>query len=176
MLSRLISLLRRIPAVKWAFTRLRPSPHGGSIDVAPDTADASPPIIAEIAEAAPALDTGISADPLSLAYPRSQLVIASRVERIAPPIDGPTTTRDDEVLLSATATGRAAGMTGKLCLHPDQTEQINAALSPSTDEVAWAHAVITRLGGDGAYVQQISDHPLPKRASHIGEQALTDGR
>ena len=32
-LSRLISLLRRIPAVKWAFTRLRPSPHGGSIDV-----------------------------------------------------------------------------------------------------------------------------------------------
>jgi len=54
-------------------------------------------------------DTGISADPLSLAYPRSQLVIASRVERIAPPIDGPTTTTDDEVLLSATATGRAAG-------------------------------------------------------------------
>jgi hypothetical protein len=62
-LSRLISLLRRIPAVKWAFTRLRPSPHGGSIDVAPDTANASPAIIAEIAEAAPALDTGISADP-----------------------------------------------------------------------------------------------------------------
>jgi hypothetical protein len=62
-LSRLISLLRRIPAVKWAFTRLRPSPHGGSIDLTPDTADASPAIIAEIAEAAPALDTGISADP-----------------------------------------------------------------------------------------------------------------
>lgn len=64
MLSRLISLLRRIPAVKWAFTRLRPLPQGGSIDVAPNAADASPAVVAEIAEAAPALATSISADPL----------------------------------------------------------------------------------------------------------------
>ncbi|WP_247436548.1 hypothetical protein [Bradyrhizobium sp. 44] len=62
MLSRLISLLRRIPAVKWAFNRLRPAPHGGSIDVAADAADASPALVAEILEAAPALDTSISAD------------------------------------------------------------------------------------------------------------------
>jgi hypothetical protein len=55
-------LLRRIPAVKWAFTKLRPLPHGGSIEVAPDTADASPAIVAEIAEAAPVLETSISAD------------------------------------------------------------------------------------------------------------------
>ena len=50
MLSRLISLLRRIPAVKWAFTRLRPVPDSGSIDVTPVTADVSP-IIAEAAVA-----------------------------------------------------------------------------------------------------------------------------
>ncbi|WP_247409143.1 hypothetical protein [Bradyrhizobium sp. 150] len=62
MLSRLISLLRRIPAVKWAFTRLRPAPHGGSIDVTPDAVDASPGIVAEIADTAPALDTSINAD------------------------------------------------------------------------------------------------------------------
>ncbi|MET4450036.1 hypothetical protein ABIB10_000105 [Bradyrhizobium sp. RT3b] len=65
MLSRLISLLRRIPAVKWAFTRLRPAPHGGSIDVAPDAVDASPAIVAEIAQAAPAIDTTIGADTLN---------------------------------------------------------------------------------------------------------------
>lgn len=63
MLSRLISLLRRIPAVKWAFTRLRPSPHGGSIDVAPNTATDSPAILVDVAEAAPALDSSISAEP-----------------------------------------------------------------------------------------------------------------
>lgn len=58
MLSRLISLLSRIPAVKWAVTRLRPLPHGGSIDVTP-IADESPAVIAE---AAPALDS-ISVEP-----------------------------------------------------------------------------------------------------------------
>lgn len=52
MLSRLISLLRRIPAVKWAFTRLRPSPHG---DVAPVAATNASAIIADIDKAAPAM-------------------------------------------------------------------------------------------------------------------------
>ncbi|MGT2435136.1 hypothetical protein ACU4GH_03825 [Bradyrhizobium betae] len=44
-------MLRRIPAVKWAFTRLRPVPDSGSIDVTPVTAEAA---IAEVvvAEAA----------------------------------------------------------------------------------------------------------------------------
>ncbi len=58
MLSRLISLLRRIPAVKWAFTRLRPLPHGGSIDGAEVFAE-QPVIVADSAEALPVLDTGI---------------------------------------------------------------------------------------------------------------------
>lgn len=61
MLSRLISLLRRIPAVKWAFTRLRPLPHGGSIDVAPIVADEPPAVIVDVA---PALDIGISTEAL----------------------------------------------------------------------------------------------------------------
>lgn len=47
MLSRLISLLSRIPAVKWAFNRLRPLPHGGSI-----AADVEPAVIAAIAPVA----------------------------------------------------------------------------------------------------------------------------
>jgi hypothetical protein len=46
-LSRLISLLRRIPAVKWAFTRLRPLPHSGSIDDAARAADDSHAIVAD---------------------------------------------------------------------------------------------------------------------------------
>ena len=63
MLSRLISLLRRIPAVKWAFSRLRPLPHGGSIDGAAVVAE-QPVIVADSAEAPPALDAGIRTDPL----------------------------------------------------------------------------------------------------------------
>ncbi|MBR0823062.1 hypothetical protein [Bradyrhizobium liaoningense] len=53
-------MLRRIPAVKWAFTRLRPLPHGSSIDVAPIVASDSPAIVADIAEAVPAPDSSSS--------------------------------------------------------------------------------------------------------------------
>lgn len=52
MLSRLISLLRRIPAVKWAFTRLRPVPRSGSIDGTPVAADVSPAITKDAAPSA----------------------------------------------------------------------------------------------------------------------------
>jgi len=61
-LSRLISLLRRITAVKWAFTRLRPPPHGGSIDVAP-IATVGPATIADVV-ATPAGAIEINAEPL----------------------------------------------------------------------------------------------------------------
>src|SRR4051812_13915185 len=54
-LSRLISLLRRIPAVKWAFTRLRPLPQSSSIDDAARAAEGS-----IVAEAAPARGGSIS--------------------------------------------------------------------------------------------------------------------
>lgn len=58
MLSRLISLLSRIPAVKWAFNRLRPLPHSGSIELTPSAAD-EPPFVAEDA---PTVDTSASED------------------------------------------------------------------------------------------------------------------
>ncbi|MET4388205.1 hypothetical protein ABIB73_003967 [Bradyrhizobium sp. F1.4.3] len=64
MLSRLISLLCRIPAVQWAFTRLRPLPRSGSIDVAPIAAAEQSTTIVDIADAVPALDTSNSIDPL----------------------------------------------------------------------------------------------------------------
>lgn len=47
MLSRLISLLRRIPAVKWAFTRLRPLPQSGSTDMTLIAADESSTVVVE---------------------------------------------------------------------------------------------------------------------------------
>lgn len=52
MLSRLISLLSRIPAVKWAFNRLRPLPHSVSIDAAQIAAEEEPALIAAAAPVA----------------------------------------------------------------------------------------------------------------------------
>ncbi|WP_245323753.1 hypothetical protein [Bradyrhizobium stylosanthis] len=58
-LSRLISLLSRIPAVKWAFSRLRPVPHGGSVAAVPIAADDPPAIVAETASS----DVSVEAEP-----------------------------------------------------------------------------------------------------------------
>ncbi len=56
-------MLRRIPAVNWVFSRLRPVPHGGKLDLAP-TAGASPAIAEDVASTAPAPIAEISADPM----------------------------------------------------------------------------------------------------------------
>ncbi|WP_449727787.1 hypothetical protein [Bradyrhizobium niftali] len=57
-------MLRRIPAVKWAFTRLRPLPLGGSIDLSPIATNDSPAIAVDVAEAARTPDISINANPL----------------------------------------------------------------------------------------------------------------
>lgn len=67
MLSRLISLLRRIPAVKWAFTRLRSSPQAGSVDIAPSTAISAATV--DVVEAASAPVAESDAVPLHDAAP-----------------------------------------------------------------------------------------------------------
>lgn len=62
MLSRLISLLRRIPAVNWAFTRLRPAPHSGNIEATPIATDASPAVVEDVAATAQAPIAEIGTD------------------------------------------------------------------------------------------------------------------
>ncbi len=99
MLSRLISLLRRIPAVRWAFNRLRPAPDSGSIDVTPIAADVSPVITEDItakdiaaetiAEAASADDTVTSMvsthDEAEVAAPSAQDGAAISIIPESPP-------------------------------------------------------------------------------------------
>ena len=48
-------------------------------------------------------DTGMSDDPMAMAYPRSRLVVASRAARLAGPIDGPTISTNDPILASKSA-------------------------------------------------------------------------
>lgn len=114
-------------------------------------------------------DTGMSATPLAMAYPRSRLVVTSRAARLPGPIDGPSLTEDPTVLEEESQLTQSMGMTGKLCMTPDRARFPNAALSPSTDDIGWAHAVIDRLGEDGHGVQDGSDLPKLARAKKIKE-------
>lgn len=90
-LSRLISLLRRIPAVNWAFTRLRPLPHGGSIDVAPIATDASPAIIEDVAATAQAPIAEIATAPVrDDADPATQAPVAENDAAVSVVAENPS--------------------------------------------------------------------------------------
>lgn len=90
-------------------------------------------------------DTGMSADPVVLAYPRARLVIASRAAGLPAPIDGPTLRDQARHLTRDTEVAKVAGMTGRLCLDAGHAETINTLLSPSALEIDEARRTLARL-------------------------------
>ncbi|MDF1871630.1 CoA ester lyase [Vannielia sp.] len=103
---------------------------------------------------------------------RCELVLASRLAAIAPPIDGVTVRLDDPTESFEDAThAKALGMTGKLCIHPRQIAEVRRAFHPSQAEIDWAHRVAA--SGDGAVSVDgaMIDEPVRKRARHILAQA-----
>lgn len=107
---------------------------------------------------------------------RTELVLASRLAGIAPPIDGVCTAIDDiELLENEGRRARRLGFGGKLCIHPRQVPVVNRCFTPSADEVAWAHSVIeadARSGGAAATVEgKMVDRPVVIRAMSILREA-----
>lgn len=105
---------------------------------------------------------------------RSELVLASKLAGIAPPIDGVTTVLDDPELTQVDAVhAKNIGMTGKLCIHPKQIEPVKQGFAPSEAEAAWARRVLAAGEGavsvDGAMV----DEPVRIRARTILAAAST---
>jgi citrate lyase subunit beta/citryl-CoA lyase len=91
------------------------------------------------------VDLGMVCDPqeTELQTARYQIVLASRVAQIAPPIDGVTPSTDDVVRIQDDAErAKRMGFGGKLCIHPKQVGIVKAAFMPSEEEVAWAKRVI----------------------------------
>jgi len=90
-------------------------------------------------------DLGMVCDPqeTELHTARYQIVLASRVAQIAPPIDGVTPTTDDVVRIQDDAErAKRMGFGGKLCIHPKQVGIVKSAFMPSEEEVTWAQRVI----------------------------------
>jgi citrate lyase subunit beta / citryl-CoA lyase len=55
--------------------------------------------------------------------------------------------RDSEGLKAEAEAARRDGFTGKLAIHPAQVGVINAAFTPSPDEVAYAQSVVDAFDG-----------------------------
>lgn len=126
------------------------------------------------------VDLGIEGDDDALLLFRSQLVLASRLGALAPPIDGVTVATGDEALLRRdTERSRRLGFGAKLCIHPQQVDTVHAAFTPTGAELAWATRVVAAMqASKGAAVAvdgRMVDRPVLLRAQRLLAMA-TPGR
>ena len=112
-------------------------------------------------------DTGTSADDLAMSYPRTRLVIASRIGDLPGPIDGPTVGPNHASLRQQAALAVSLGLTGKLCLDEKQTVVINETICPTESDIVWAQEFIEDFENSGGVVRDGSDPPRLKRAEKI---------
>ncbi|MEX3689433.1 CoA ester lyase [Paraburkholderia sp. BR14263] len=108
----------------------------------------------------------------ALLHARSRIVLASRVAGIQSPVDGVTVAIDDERQLAEDSSkARSLGFGGKLCIHPRQVEAVNAAFSPSADEIAKARRIVEAYeraeGGAVSMDGRMVDLPVLLKARRI---------
>jgi len=91
------------------------------------------------------VDLGMAcdADETELQTARFQIVLASRLAAIAPPIDGVTQSTDNiEQITHDAKRAKRMGFGAKLCIHPKQLAIVQAAFMPSQEDLVWAKRVI----------------------------------
>ena len=120
-------------------------------------------------------DTGFGENPMTLAYARSRFTIAAKAAHLPGAIDGPTVGSSALKLSEATAVSAEFGMTGKICLTPDQCGTVNEGLSPSQEEISWAQEFLAEFERDGGVIRNGSDLPRKARAEKILSLARSYG-
>jgi citrate lyase subunit beta/citryl-CoA lyase len=120
-------------------------------------------------------DTGFGDNPATLAYARSRFTIAAKAAHLPSAIDGPTIGSSALKLIEASAVSVEFGMTGKICLTPDQCPAVNEGLSPSPDEISWATEFFAEFQRDGGEIRNGSDLPRIARANKILDLAKAYG-
>lgn len=120
-------------------------------------------------------DTGFGEEPTTLAYARSRFTIAAKAAGLPSAIDGPTIGSNRRKLIEAAAVSVEFGMTGKICLSPEQCAVVNEGLSPSQDEISWANDFFEEFQRDGGEIRNGSDLPRIARATKILELARAYG-
>jgi citrate lyase subunit beta / citryl-CoA lyase len=121
------------------------------------------------------MDLKWSREESELMHYRSSLVLASRAHGLEAPLDTVWVNLPDKEGLAASAERvRGMGFQGKLCIHPDQVAIVNAAFSPSPEQVAWAQRVVDAFkaaeAAQSAAVQlegQFIDYPIVYQAQRV---------
>ena len=114
-------------------------------------------------------DLGVAHQREPLLVARSEIVLASRLGGLLPPLDGVTAALDDEPLLEDEARyALTLGFGGKLCIHPRQIAPVRRGFAPTAAELVWAQRVMA-AGEQGAVAVDgmMVDAPVRARARQI---------
>lgn len=163
MLSRLISLLRRIPAVKWAFTRLRPVQHGGSIDATPAAAGVSPVIVQNVTVQDIAVQDIVAQNVAEAASTQgAEISTASGLGEAESEAAAPSA--QDDAAISVIAESPPAAPT-EAGAGDDSSRETASDIGPVVEEEASAAAIETAT--EDAPEPAISNDPLPVAAEAV---------
>lgn len=117
-------------------------------------------------------------------WPRAHLAMACLAAGVLA-VDTPETDYTDEAKLERqTAHARSLGYRGKLCVHPAQVPVVNRLLTPSEEEVAEAHRIVTAVEQEGipkgraaiAVDGRLIDTPIYWRAKRLVQWAEATGQ
>lgn len=140
---------------------------------------AAGPQVANLAlgEADLAADLGLdpSDDQRELWPYRAAVVAASAAAGIAPPT-GPVSTdfRDLQALVSSCETLRRQGFRSRSAIHPAQVDVINAAFTPSPDEVAAARDRLARMdAADGGVAVDADGRMIDEAVARTAREVLS---
>lgn len=122
-----------------------------------------------------ALDLDISSDEVLQVF-GAELVLASRANELAAPIDGVSLDfRNASRVTEDVRLGRTRGFGGKLCIHPAQLPAVRSAFRPTSEQLAWAQRVIAvDRDAEGSAVSldgQMIDRPVVAKAIRLLEDA-----
>lgn len=110
-------------------------------------------------------DVGMAHGREQLVPARYELVLASRLAEKASPIDGVTTAiATPSLAFDDAAHARDLGMRGKLCIHPNQIEEVKRAFAPTQRELEWARRVLKSENGAVLIDGEMVDEPVRRRA------------
>ena len=88
----------------------------------------------------------VGADDAGLAYARGRCVAAARAAGLdSPMLSVYTNVKSLDGLRASCAAGRALGFLGRNCVHPAQVETVNAAFTPSEEDVMRAREIVDAL-------------------------------
>jgi len=114
-----------------------------------------------------------------ITYCRIQLALASRMARLAAPIDSPFPGfKDAEAVAQDAQAAAGLGFAAKLCIHPAQLEPVRNAFMPSDEELAWAKEVEAAAASGGAVSVRgaMVDAPVVSSARQLLERARQLGK